>query len=44
MREQLKMHILKFATPSEKEVQSFLKTFEIENILNKEYLLKEGQY
>ncbi len=44
MKDQLKEHILKFVTPSESELQSFLSTLDFESINNKEYLLKEGQY
>ncbi len=44
MTEQLKDHILKFVTPPESELQSFLNVMEFENIENKQYILKERQY
>ncbi len=44
MTEQLKNHILKFVTPPDSELQSFLNLMEFEDVKNKEYLLKEGRY
>ncbi len=44
MKDQLKNHILQFANPTEKELQSFLDLFDLKSIENKEYLIQEGQY
>ncbi|GAA4278192.1 Crp/Fnr family transcriptional regulator [Aquimarina mytili] len=44
MTDQLKNHILKFVTPPDNELQSFLNLMELEDIKNRDYLLKEGHY
>ncbi|WP_299257995.1 Crp/Fnr family transcriptional regulator [uncultured Aquimarina sp.] len=40
----LKNHILKFVSPSKKEMQDFLNIIESEKISAKHYILKEGHY
>lgn len=44
MIESLKNHILRFVHPSKKELDDFLNIVELENIIAKQYILKEGQY
>ncbi|AXT62902.1 Crp/Fnr family transcriptional regulator [Aquimarina sp. AD10] len=44
MVEPLKNHILRFVTPPSNELSLFLRALEYQDVNNKEYLLKEGQY
>ncbi|WP_299215797.1 Crp/Fnr family transcriptional regulator [uncultured Aquimarina sp.] len=44
MIESLKNHILRFVSPSKKEMEDFLNIIESENIPAKHYILKEGHY
>ncbi|WP_298320335.1 Crp/Fnr family transcriptional regulator [uncultured Aquimarina sp.] len=44
MTASLKKHILRFVSPSKKEMEDFLNIIELENIPAKHYILKEGHY
>ena len=43
MTEELKKHILKFAKPSDKELDTFFDLLEFQEVENKDFILKEGQ-
>ncbi|MBQ0733679.1 Crp/Fnr family transcriptional regulator [Aquimarina celericrescens] len=44
MKDQLKNHILKFVSPPESDLQTFLDAMTFETLKNKESLIKQGQY